>query len=266
VLYAIRLLPLIGAVGLVGFVTVPSFLYLEPRSAAEAISGSALAIATGGVAVVAAGIFNSLIAWFNTVKFTSGCLMHSRLLSTSGELPVHEIPDLVPALLVAGVCRPKLLVSTGAVRLLDQKEIQAAIRHELGHLKQRDNLKKLLLRFCAFPLLAPLEQQWLRAAEIAADDAAAPDEGSSLDLASALVKIARAHTRIAPPELGMTLVPEAGTCVAIRIERLLSGRRPRSRWMPFLGWSSLTSVVLAAILGHTWILAQMHEFTELLVR
>jgi len=61
----------------------------------------------------------------------------------------------------------------------------------MAHAHRRDNLKKLLFRFCAFPGMSRLEAAWCEAEEMAADDAAVASVGDALDLASALIKLSR---------------------------------------------------------------------------
>jgi len=53
----------------------------------------------------------------------------------SWELPVDE-----PFCCVAGVFTPRVLVSTGAVKLLSEDELRAALLHERAHLRTRETL------------------------------------------------------------------------------------------------------------------------------
>ncbi len=81
--------------------------------------------------------------------------------------------------------------------MLTPEEISAAVAHENGHLTARDNLKRGLLQACRDALLIIpcgrlLDRSWSEASEEAADEnAARQGKGVALDLASALVKIAR---------------------------------------------------------------------------
>ncbi len=93
-----------------------------------------------------------------------------------------------PALMLVGVCRPKVMVSDLAAAVLSERELRVAIRHELGHRSSRDNLKKLLINATPFPGMSSLERAWREAAELAADDAAVESQQDALDLASALIK------------------------------------------------------------------------------
>jgi beta-lactamase regulating signal transducer with metallopeptidase domain len=172
-------------------------------------------------------------------------------------------------LLVAGICRPKLLISEQAVRLLDEGETQVAIRHELAHVSFHDNFKKLTLRAAKFPFLSGLEQSWMHAAEVAADDAAVTDESSALDLASALLKIAAQTSVGQMPDLATSLVPDRGRDEALRarIERLMAWQsRPASsrRRQPSALFISSGLVLLAVCYGP--LLRHVHELSELFIR
>ncbi|HMY76678.1 MAG TPA: hypothetical protein PLQ88_32965, partial [Blastocatellia bacterium] len=119
------------------------------------------------------------------------------------------------------------------------------------HLAARDNLKRALLRACRDALtIVPcgrlLDREWAAASEAAADEYAARKGGeTALDLAAALVKIARlapAGTRPAMPA-GALLIGEDVGGVAHRVKLLarmatapqgqLSLTVPASLWISF---------------------------------
>jgi hypothetical protein len=267
-LFALRVLPMFAAGAVVLLLTMPSFLYLEPHAVEEEFGLSGLAMALCGVAVLVVGFISALVAWWRASRFVALCTANSQRLNTNVGVPAYEVSCAAPALLVSGVYRPRLLVSGRAAEILSPSEMEVAIRHELAHVRGRDNLKKMVLRFCAFPFLSTLEREWLMAAEMAADDAAVTDERTALDLASALIKIARVSNGTMAPDLAMSLVPEKGASLRARVQRLLSWQRPVSARRPYLrkivALGSLAAVLVA--LNYSWVLAQMHEFTELLVR
>ena len=98
------------------------------------------------------------------------------------------------ALFCAGVLRPALVVSRGALELLDPEELRAALAHELAHLARRDPaLSWLLMAFRGALFFNPVAQVVARAlardAEWSADERAGADR---LALASALLKLHRA--------------------------------------------------------------------------
>ena len=95
-------------------------------------------------------------------------------------------------------------------------------------MRRRDNLKKLVLRFVAFPGMSGLEQAWLEATEMSADDAAVATEAEALDLAAALIKLSRIASAEAPADLTAALVHLPGSLMNARVERLIVGARPAS--------------------------------------
>ncbi|MFI5090436.1 MAG: M56 family metallopeptidase [Terriglobales bacterium] len=266
--YGFRVLPLAAALVVVALFTVPSFLRFEPRWDDEPIGSAVLALASAGAVILIFGTINALLAWIRTSRSVSSWIADSQTLRLRVTVPAFQTPESAPLLAVAGLCRPKLLVSGCARRLLDPGELDVAIRHELAHVRRRDNLKKLLLRACSFPFLGALDRAWLEAAEINADDEAVQDERSALDLASALLKASRLSPRVPGPELAMDLVSGAPGAVAARVERLLAWTpraRPQRRLLPIAVPAALVAAV-AAGLAYMWVLARVHQFIELLVR
>jgi len=265
--YCFRILPLAAALVVVAVFTVPSFLRFEPRWDDEPIGSAVLALASAGAVILIFGTINALLGWMRTSRCVSSWTADSRTLNLETAVPAFQTPESAPLLAVAGLCRPKLLVSACARQLLDPGELDVAIRHELAHARRRDNLKKLLLRACAFPYLGALDRAWLEAAEIDADDEAVRDERSALDLASALLKASRLTPRVPGPELTMDLVSGAPGAVTARVERLLAWR-PRARPKPRfrIGVPAALVAAVTAGLAYMWVLTRVHQFTEFLVR
>jgi beta-lactamase regulating signal transducer with metallopeptidase domain len=266
--YGFRILPLVAALVAVAVFTVPSFLCFEPRWDDEPIGAAALALAAAGAAILLFGTINGLLAWIRTSRSVSAWIAAAQTLKPVATVPAFQTSEAAPLLAVAGLGRPKLLVSDAAARLLNHEELEVAIRHELAHVRHRDNLKKLVLRFCTFPSLRVLERAWLQAAEMNADDEAVLDERSALDLASALIKASRLAPRVPGPELAMDLVSRAPRAVAARVERLLAWK-PRVPPNPRpLSISVPAALVTAMVAGLTymWALARVHQLTELLLR
>ena len=267
-LFALRMLPFAATLGIVFLLTIPSFIYLEPDVDTETLGLWGAAAALGGFAVILFGIANTIPAWLRTSRFVAGCARSSPRLKIDSSTEAIEVGSEAPGLLVAGVFRPKILISKKAGELLDAGEFQAAIRHELFHVQHHDNFRKLLLRFCAFPFMGPLDRHWIHAAEIEADDAAASDAQTALDLASALIKMAREMSRVPTTNVLVALVSNQGDILANRVERLLN-------WQPRLstGTAKLWPMFIAAIMAlvalgfhYGWVLTRTHELTELLVR
>lgn len=118
-----------------------------------------------------------------------------RLQSLADEIlvPVRELPDSGFACMVAGVFRPIVIISTGAVESLTDEEIQAVLLHERAHLKRRDTLFATVVTFiaeCGFWPTDKVLGVYRRSREIMADQLACRDTDRLL-LASVLIRFAR---------------------------------------------------------------------------
>ena len=168
---------------------------------------------------------------------------------------------------LVGIVRPRLFVAAQVVEALTPVELQAVLAHETGHLEARDNLKRMALRFLPTlgwrRLAASLEERWEAAAEAEADRRTGPD--SALDLASALLKVAR----LAPPgaRLGAPVAAfHSGEGVAGRVQALLqspSAPPPsRSTARARLGALILGAGVALAVAG---LLPVIHGLNEVVI-
>jgi beta-lactamase regulating signal transducer with metallopeptidase domain len=259
-LFTLRILPAVTALIVLAFVVVPSFWALEPPATDEWIGLWAALLSFACMAWLATRAANLFSAWRSTSKIFDRAVPRE---VPGATVPVFELQDSGANLFVAGVLKPRLLISRRAIELLDADELQAAIRHELAHARSADNLKQIVVRFCSFPFLASLDRAWLRAVEIAADDRSVTDALTAADLASALVKVGTESAALTP-ELGMSLVPEGDTPVSDRVRRLLAWKSAtRSHAGRFaVGLLLLQAAAVAVNVG--WLIPQMHRFTELL--
>lgn len=266
-LFLLRVLPLIAGIAAVAALVIPSFALLEPLDPLEgmALRGSVAALA--GMGVLLFGAANGLRGWWVTRRKLAPLVRDSRRIGDSAAVPVLEFGGEEPTCMVVGILRPTLMVSRNVRDLLAQGEMSAALRHELAHVRRRDNLKKLAMRFCAFPGMAGLEREWLRAAEMAADDEASRDELSALELAAALVKMARSATPGPAPELAMRLLPETDAPLALRIARLLAwSDRPAKKGSRLRLLLPAATVAALVCVQYLPLLTLVHEMTEFLVR
>src|SRR5262249_4411882 len=171
-----------------------------------------------------------------------------------------------PLMALVGVIRPRLVVTRGVVSALTPDELRAGIAHEIGHLRARDNVKRLAMiaapdLLAATRVAATIQARWAAAAERAADRAAPGDTGSRCALASALVKVAKltpAPTPLAEPI--STLVD--GGDIASRVQRLLDDNPPEQpawsarRLLVSLGIAAVFSIVYGPLL---WLVHQAPE-------
>jgi Zn-dependent protease with chaperone function len=200
-LLAMRFLgPALGLVFVLGL-CVPSYLRFEPRAESERIGMLCIALGVCG----AAGWFGSLSRAGSSL---AASLRLTRLWKHKGQmspLPGEEFSAVVlekgsPLLALAGVFRPRLVVSRGLLGALSNEQLAVALQHENAHRTSRDNLKRLALLLApeALPFVknfALLEREWAKFSEWAADDdAVRGDSRRAVLLADALVRVARLGT------------------------------------------------------------------------
>ena len=211
-----------------------------------------------------AGVWSVVNAQRKTSQAVNDWLRDATSDSNCYPIPLFRIRPSAPALAVAGGLSPRVLLSDAAAASLNTAELEAALKHEIAHVRRRDNLKKLLFRFFVLPGLSALESAWSEAAEMAADDAAVSNSRQALDLASALIKL----SRFTPPQksavLATGLAHTSGSALNARIARLVSWDETHFG-QPSASLLSL-GTALSVIATYGVILSDMHKMTEWLVR
>jgi len=268
-LFALRISPLAIATVITAAFTVPSFLLLEPRSIEEPLGAIPLVLALCGAALAVFGLLNAVRAIRRATRTISDWTSTAEAVHSSVPFPVLRIGRSVPAMTAAGIMRPRILLSGSAEFVLNGNELRTALNHEIAHIRRRDNLKKLLLRFIAFPGLRGLESAWLEATEMAADDAAVSSTADALDLAAALIKLSTLRAAEPSPDLTAALVHGHATLINARVERLISWSGECRRSRNFSAWRGVGAVVATiALFAITYgsLLSRVHAATEWLVR
>lgn len=213
------------------------FVRFEPRDTVEAI---------GSLLVAAACLFAVLAvpALCRIVRSLRAGVRCSRLVRTCGRVWNHPdgrtiwlVNTPLPVAAVAGVLRPRLLISTRIIQECSPGEADAIIRHEAAHLRRRDNLVRALIMGLPDPLPwtcagRALRHAWSAAAEEAADEeAVGADPQRRTDLASALLRVGRMAG--GPPQMQMPGVAfYEGLDLEARVRRLLHPVAPTSRRSP----------------------------------
>ena len=252
-LFGVRMLPAALAGAIAAGLCAPSYLRFEPETAMEHIGLACLSAAAAGGWGCAAGAVRGLRAWLRSRRFLK-----------TWEA-ARESTD--PVVMLAGVVRPRLVVSRGARRTLTAGQLAVAVQHERAHGETHDNLKRLLMLLTpeALPCvrgLGEIERGWRRIAEWAADDRAVRgNRRRAVTLAEALVRMARSGS--APgPVLATQLVGDA-TDLAARVERLLE--RPTSPPLRPRAWPAVALAAFAAAAAtQPSTLAWVHEALEAL--
>lgn len=188
-----------------------------------------------------------------------------------------SMENAFPTMAVVGIFRPQLFVATRLRSALLPEELSVAAAHELAHARRGDNLRRALMlaRRALLPLpgTAILDRDWSRASELAADDEAASTRAeAALDLASALVKIARLISDRTTPLAPMaSFVTGDGAATIEERVRLLAERagqpvqrdeRPVSRFAPPL---AATAFMLAFVAMAPALWPSVHRLVEVVV-
>ena len=274
-LFALRMFPLLTAAWITVTLTVPSFLLLEPRATDEPVGGVVLlALDAGGLILGLVGIMNAAIALRRASRAVAEWTCGARPAESASSVPVLTISPTSPTMTATGILRPRILLSCAAELQLTSGELQAALNHELAHVRRADNLKKLLMRFVAFPGMRGLEAAWLETSEMAADDGAVATTRDSLDLAAALLKLSRMVPEAATTDLTAALVRSPASAVQARVERLLAwgeeggvGAGKHSRWYGLsCGLAATFAAIAIFALSYSQLLVDVHTLTEWLVR
>jgi beta-lactamase regulating signal transducer with metallopeptidase domain len=239
----------LGVTGLALFVALTALTLDAPSSAAlvEACrsfvlpqlsfgSGAALVLGSIAFAVLA-------LAARSAVRQVVVRRRFLRTLDVCGPAPAGDATlfiDQRPQAFCAGLLRPRIYISTGALRALAPEELEAVLAHEAHHARYRDPIRILLARMLSeslffLPVLRRLADRYAALAEIAADAAAVRRHGGDTrPLAAALLAF---DEQVSSPMVG--IAPE-------RVDHLL-GERPR--WelpVALLAWAMV--VVLALVI------------------
>lgn len=278
--FLLRTFPIfLGIIG-VTLLLAPAYIEHEPRTAHEPISLKLALIASASAIGLALAAIRGVASWNATSKLKADWLRHAEPIKLRQVgIPAYRIQHQFPVIAIVGVLRPRLFIAAQVFTSLGESELMAAIEHEAGHVVANDNLRRGLMRACRDVLvMVPggrlLDHAWVEASEAAADEyAAGLGRGVALDLASALVKIARLIPAGAKPAMpaGAFLidVDEVGG-VKARVGRLVQLAEVRGTgrsltlvsrvplWVPV----ALTILTTALAANEPHVLTSVHSFIE----
>lgn len=244
---------------------MPAFIIYEPARRTEEIGSLLFALALLALATLGDGIRRGLSAWRVTRKVLQNC-SSSRSVAAPG-LQMNILDAAEPIVAIIGGWRPQLIATQSVIAECSREEFRQVIAHEAAHLSARDNLKLLLLlvspdALAWLPAGGAIIERWRAAAELEADErATGPDRHKRLELASALVKVARlsmrARDRLPPLSLSIAL-----DNVEDRVRQLLEPATGAPRFIR--AKAALICVVLIPVIAVPF-LGRIQQFVEALV-
>jgi Zn-dependent protease with chaperone function len=216
--------------------------------------GTALEI--GGAVV--AGLLAARVAWcaMATLTATARAGRRHRLRLLLAGRPDRRLGALVvehgeaAAYCMPGARQPVVL-TTAALRLLDDNQLAAVLAHERAHQAGRHHLLVSLAAvpaaaFPRLPAFARARDEVARLAELAADDAAAA-RSPRLAVAEALLALGTAPERPAAQAAGWAL-GAGGSTAAARVRRLIAAPDPLGRAARTAGTLAVAALVALPLL------------------
>jgi len=199
---------------------------------ASVVAVLVLVLATFGVTLGLTSLLRQLLATLSLIRtlLSRRATVSRRVATIAESLGLAGRVDIVRDVRPFSFCywfrRPRICLSTGLIRRLDDPELRAVLAHERYHLRQRDPLRLVIARYFAaglyvVPVVEELVEYYTVQKEVAADQAAVRAMGGVRELASALFK---ALPEADDVDLGL-LVPVGSLSVTeARIDQLLDGQ------------------------------------------
>ena len=226
-IFIVRTLPfLLGVVAALGL-ALPAYLEFEPSHTTEMPGLPLLLFAALGVVIVAIAVARCWRILRTTRTMQIKWLRQVECVSLyCDRIPVYCLESSRSLLAVAGMLHPRIFMSKDVVGALNAPELEAALAHELSHVRAGDNLKQFILKVTRAPrwlgFASGLDSAWVSTSELAADEGAIGGGASALDLSSALIKVGRLSRQGGPsPEMAAShLVDGCGAATQARAARL----------------------------------------------
>ena len=273
-LFFLRMLPAASSALIVAGLCIPSYLQLEPRTAtSEEVGLLCLGFAILALVLWVGSFIRGIRAMTRSVHYLRHCQRIGSKTDLPGEpSPVWLLEEPAALFAIAGITRPRLLISRQVVDMLSGDQLAAALQHEHAHWISHDNLKRLF--FALAPGVLPflngfvrLERGWTRYMERAADDrAAGGDAVRSLSLATALVRVSRLGIAARPVPLMAPLLADDEDLQG-RVERLLNPvplAETHTSWMGCL-MAGAALILVAGLFTLPALLYPVHRFLERLI-
>lgn len=279
-IFLLRTFPIVMGIVCVTLLLAPAYIEHEPRTAHEPVSLKLAVIACASAIGLALALFRGLATWKATSRLKSDWLRHAEPIELPQVvIPAYRIKHQFPVIAIVGVLRPRLFIAEHIFSSLSPGELMATIEHEAGHVVANDNLRRGLMRACRdvlvmIPSGRLLDRAGIETSEAAADEyAAGRGQRIALDLASALIKIARlVPTGIKPAMPAGAFLIDADEVGGVtdrvgRLMQLADDKRDRGNtslisriplWVPV----ALPILIVALAANEPHVLASVHSLIE----
>ena len=170
--------------------------------------------------------------WFHAVRMKKRFELYKERTLTidinqaynSGKKEIVVISHPAPIAITMGLVRPKIVISTGLMTLLNDAELEAVMYHEIFHKESRDPLKIFLISLCSstlwyIPILKWFNRKYRIVNELLADGFAIEKQATSINLGSALLKMLKVGKQ---EKILFAHASFADTSVNYRIDYLLN--------------------------------------------
>ena len=252
-IFFMRLMPsLLG--GLTALLVAVAYTLWETRVEVERAGVLGLTLAAAGLVIVGTALWRALVAMWRTWSVRRTLVRSSGTRLPAVPLRAYVVESRFPVVALVGLVMARLFVARRVIDACTTDEFDAVIAHEQAHARHRDNLRRMAMTAAPDPLgLLPagrqMQQAWLRASELAADEWAAGRTNGVL-LASALVKVARLATT--PPEPMPASALYSGEPITERVQRLLepvpaAAPPPWPQWLRATACIALVAAALIAL-------------------
>jgi Zn-dependent protease with chaperone function len=265
-LFLLRLAPsLAGACAVL--LVVAGYARWETHVEIERVGRLALVSAAAGLALLVSGVWRAARVARRTVRIRQALVLASRTRLLTVPIPAYIVDSRFPVVALVGLVMTRLFVARRVIDACTGDEFDAVIAHEQAHARTRDNLRRLAMTAAPdglglLPAGERMQQAWLRAAELAADQWAA-EQTDGVHLAAALVKVARLATMQPEPLPASALY--RGEPIAERVHRLLEPAKsvpPPRPWPRWAGAAAYAAAVAAALIA----LPAVHSAAEQILK
>lgn len=160
---------------------------------------------------------------------------------------VYVVADANLFSFCVGLFSPRVVISTGLVGSLSDKELEAVLIHEQAHIQNYDPLKMVFGKtiasmFFFLPIFAELNKNMITVNELMADNWTIQKQQTSTFIKGAMKKI------LSAPQVALAVVPAISNpdSLEVRIYRLVN---PNIKHTMYLSWANIVTTILFLALG-----------------